>query len=249
MLVLLFQNMVIVNADCAPGCYDSWPGDTVCDSACNNAACNWDGGDCDDDTTTTCSSWFCDSSKLGDGTCNYFCSGPECNYDNGDCNEKCDYTNECSLDKIGEGRCGIFAQATDKWCEFDGSLVCCSDESDFSDCCESNPTVISITVLGIFLLVALPSIWAWRRNRRDNTKDNPPNCCYKLCCPICAIIGHQGCESKMDFVLSYFCCCFFTLCCWTPKAVVVVVENNKDNTYESLEMAVVHVENCEKNNP
>ena len=58
MLVLLFQNMVIVNADCAPGCYDSWPGDTVCDSACNNAACNWDGGDCDDDTTTTCSSWF-----------------------------------------------------------------------------------------------------------------------------------------------------------------------------------------------
>ena len=232
LLTLPLKN-IMVNADCAPGCSDGWPGDDYCDPACNNAACNWDGGDCDDDTnyddtSASCSSLFCSYSQLGDGTCDYFCSGPECNYDNGDCNEKCDYTNECRLDKIGDGECGIFSQTTDKWCEFDGVLVCCSDESDFSDCCEPNPIIISITVVGIFLFVAITSIWAWRRKRRDNTNDDPPNCCYKLCCPTCAIIGHQGCESKMDFVLSYFCCCFFTVCCWSPKT-VVVADNDNDN--------------------
>lgn len=227
LLTLPLKN-IMVNADCAWACPDGWPGDGYCDAACNNAACNWDGGDCDDDTSASCSNIFCSSSQLGDGTCDYFCSGPECNYDNGDCNEKCDNANECRLDKIGDGECGIFSKKTDKWCDFDGALVCCSDESDFSDCCEPNPIIISITVVGIFLFVAITSIWAWRRKRRDNTKDHPPNFCYKLCCPTCAIVGHQGCESKMDFVLSYFCCCFFTLCCWSPKTVVVADNDNNE---------------------
>jgi len=34
--------------DCAPGCHDGWPGDSVCDDVCMNAACDWDLGDCDD---------------------------------------------------------------------------------------------------------------------------------------------------------------------------------------------------------
>jgi len=42
---------------CNPGCEPSWIGDGNCDSACNNEACNWDGGDCG---VTTC----------GDGLCN-----------------------------------------------------------------------------------------------------------------------------------------------------------------------------------
>ncbi|XRB25155.1 hypothetical protein RI054_42g150130 [Pseudoscourfieldia marina] len=32
--------------NCAPGCPSSYPGDGECDSACNNAACNYDNGDC-----------------------------------------------------------------------------------------------------------------------------------------------------------------------------------------------------------
>ena len=31
---------------CSVGCEPYWIGDGYCDSACNNAACNWDGGDC-----------------------------------------------------------------------------------------------------------------------------------------------------------------------------------------------------------
>ena len=80
LLTLPLKN-ILVNADCAP----DWPGDGYCDYACNNAACDWDGGDCDDDTSATCSNIFCSSSQLGHGTCDYFCSGPVCYYDNGDC--------------------------------------------------------------------------------------------------------------------------------------------------------------------
>jgi hypothetical protein len=234
-LLLLPFNNIRINAECAPGCYDGWQGDNVCDNACYNAACNWDDGDCDDDSPSC--SWLCDSSVLGDGTCNYFCSGADCNYDNGDCNESCDYSNECGLDSIGDGSCGLFSQTTDKWCEFDGALVCCSDEPDFSDCCEANTTAISITVVGIFLFVAITSIWAWRRKRRDNTKDDPPKLCYKLWCPVCSVVTHQGCESKLDICMSYLCCCWFSVCCWSPKAVVVV--DNDENYSVDCELPYV----------
>ena len=30
----------------AAGCYSGWPGDGICDDACNVAACNFDLGDC-----------------------------------------------------------------------------------------------------------------------------------------------------------------------------------------------------------
>jgi hypothetical protein len=33
--------------ECAPGCPDNWIDDGMCDSACENYACNYDGGDCD----------------------------------------------------------------------------------------------------------------------------------------------------------------------------------------------------------
>lgn len=32
---------------CSSGCADSWINDNECDSACNNNACNYDGGDCE----------------------------------------------------------------------------------------------------------------------------------------------------------------------------------------------------------
>lgn len=224
-LVLLFQNSIVVNAMCAINCPDSWVGDNWCDSACNNSACNWDDGDCDDDYAASCN-FFCDSSHVGDGTCDYWCSGSDCNYDNGDCVRECDRTDECTLDKVAMGECGFFSQKSDKWCNFGGETVCCSDSADHSDCCESNPVTISSIVVGVFLFLAIPSIWAWKKKRRDNTNDTPPQICYKLWCPVCSIIGHQGCESKMDICMSYWCCCFFTACCWSPKA-VVVVENTE----------------------
>ncbi len=33
--------------ECAPGCPTEWINDGWCDDECYNAACNWDGGDCD----------------------------------------------------------------------------------------------------------------------------------------------------------------------------------------------------------
>ena len=32
---------------CSPGCYNGWEGGGICDEACYNYACNFDGGDCD----------------------------------------------------------------------------------------------------------------------------------------------------------------------------------------------------------
>jgi len=161
--------------DCAPGCYDSWPGDSICDIECYNKECNWDEGDCnyddddiDIDISTACFG-LCDLSELGDGTCNYWCSGSDCNYDGGDCVEQCDNANECVLDNLGVGKCGFYTKNTDKWCEFDGAVVCCSENNDFSDCCESDPVKISITVVGGFLLCIAPCIifgWAWRKKRK-----------------------------------------------------------------------------------
>lgn len=31
---------------CSLGCFSVWVGDQMCDTVCNNATCNWDGGDC-----------------------------------------------------------------------------------------------------------------------------------------------------------------------------------------------------------
>merc|ERR1719379_1484036 len=33
--------------NCAPGCYEGWPGDGICDVACMTEACEFDKGDCD----------------------------------------------------------------------------------------------------------------------------------------------------------------------------------------------------------
>ena len=59
----------------------SYNGDDECDAACNNAACNWDYGDCC--AETTCNA----QEKGGDGNCDTACNNPKCNYDMGDCND------------------------------------------------------------------------------------------------------------------------------------------------------------------
>lgn len=45
--VMLFQVYLTWPVpNCAEGCPGSWIKDGYCDKACNNTACDWDGGDC-----------------------------------------------------------------------------------------------------------------------------------------------------------------------------------------------------------
>ena len=64
---------------CATGCQVSYISDGECDSACNNEACNYDGGDCH-----YCAA-NCQYSSLGDGVCDSACNNAACQYDGGDC--------------------------------------------------------------------------------------------------------------------------------------------------------------------
>lgn len=57
-------------------------GDGKCDPACMNAYCDFDGGDCDEDTQCAAS---CTTAMLGDGVCHPECLVASCNYDNRDC--------------------------------------------------------------------------------------------------------------------------------------------------------------------
>jgi len=69
--------------ECASGCPTSWLADGMCDSACNNAACNFDNGDCAD-TPPRCAP-ECPPNWLADGMCDENCNNAACNYDDGDC--------------------------------------------------------------------------------------------------------------------------------------------------------------------
>ena len=67
---------------CAPGCPEDWIGDGVCDEDCENEACDWDGGDCDD--VSYCAPGCLDS-WIGDGICDEDCHNEACDWDGGDC--------------------------------------------------------------------------------------------------------------------------------------------------------------------
>ncbi len=52
---------------CAPGCPNSYLDDGTCDAVCNNIACNYDAGDCVDDTVTTVDTDDTDDTEGEDG--------------------------------------------------------------------------------------------------------------------------------------------------------------------------------------
>ncbi|CAE7258007.1 Gnptab [Symbiodinium natans] len=83
------------STDCATGCYSSWRGDGECDSSCNNAACNYDDGDCNQECADGCHSHW-----RGDSECDSVCNNAQCNYDDGDCSEaaasSCDSSCKCT---------------------------------------------------------------------------------------------------------------------------------------------------------
>jgi len=104
------------SSDCASGCPDYYINDGACDNACNNYACDYDGGDCDydydsyDSDTAGCDYDSCPESFIGDGMCDSVCNNLACNYDGGDCGSKangegCDQDEDCVSSYCSSGIC------------------------------------------------------------------------------------------------------------------------------------------------
>nr|AAH60638.1 Gnptab protein [Mus musculus] len=101
--------------NCAEGCPGSWIKDGYCDKACNNSACDWDGGDCSGNTagnrfvaggggtgnigagqhwqfggginTISYCNQGCANSWLADKFCDQACNVLSCGFDAGDCGQ------------------------------------------------------------------------------------------------------------------------------------------------------------------
>ncbi|XP_041071967.1 N-acetylglucosamine-1-phosphotransferase subunits alpha/beta isoform X3 [Carcharodon carcharias] len=98
--------------NCADGCPGSWIKDGYCDKACNNSACDWDGGDCLGNIAgnrgggaggvVNAQAWQfagglpgitycnqgCANSWLADKFCDQACNVLSCGFDAGDCGEE-----------------------------------------------------------------------------------------------------------------------------------------------------------------
>jgi hypothetical protein len=135
--------------------------------------------------------------------------------------------NVMSCPNVWDGHCGVFNKPTDKWCDYDGTdaNVCCS--ADFSDCCESDGGSVAVAIVIPIVFVGI-CIWLCKRRRgRDNTNEDPPNCCFKFWCPHFAVFSYQGCENGLDACMVCFLGTWFTMCCWQPKKVCVGESNPK----------------------
>lgn len=234
-----------VGADCSTGCYDSWRGDGWCDSECDNAACNYDDGDCG---STSCS-FMCSNSQLGDGTCDYWCNTEACNYDDGDCTNDDDtndddtsgggffdddiWTGECSLTScpnVHGGHCGALSIKTDKWCEMGGTDVCCAQNSD--ECCDPNGGAIAGIIIGIVAFISVCCYYCCNCKKKNDNDEEVPNLCFKFWCPTCAVCSHQGCDEPRDVISSLCLCWLFTICCWEPKNKTYAAPSNNENNIE-----------------
>ena len=71
----------------SPFCPLAWKGDCVCDESCNNAACDFDGGDCAETQSTQCTqcSPGCYGFWIRDDNCDTLCNNHACDFDGGDC--------------------------------------------------------------------------------------------------------------------------------------------------------------------
>ncbi|KAK9400033.1 N-acetylglucosamine-1-phosphotransferase subunits alpha/beta [Crotalus adamanteus] len=116
--------------NCAEGCPGSWIKDGYCDKACNNSACDWDGGDCIGNSVGSrygagggavggignVPSWQfgagisgvsycnqgCANSWLADKFCDQACNVPACEFDAGDCGQ--DHFGELYKKEIQESK-------------------------------------------------------------------------------------------------------------------------------------------------
>jgi hypothetical protein len=80
------------------GCEGDLLGNGMCNSECNNAACNFDMGDC------RCANTGCPAYLLGNSQCDEMCNNAECEDDYGDCLDRCIVAN-CSLYLLADGEC------------------------------------------------------------------------------------------------------------------------------------------------
>ena len=103
------------SSECAPGCPDSYITDGICDSACNNAECGFDGGDCSECAPGCYDRW------IANGMCNYACNNAECGYDGGDCSE---CAPGCYDSWIGNGMCDTACVNAE--CAYDGHDCYCA---------------------------------------------------------------------------------------------------------------------------
>ena len=104
-------------------------GDGVCDSICNNALCNFDGGDCA--STSECSPG-CTAALLTNGVCDDACNNAACNFDNELCVGIATCSEECQS-WGGDGYCDSSCNTEE--CTWDSGDCCASSCVDATfDC-------------------------------------------------------------------------------------------------------------------
>jgi len=99
---------VLSEGYCASGCPEEWKNDGWCDTGCNNAACNFDEGDCDGvpDYDASCPT-DCATHMQGDGVCDHQCYSMQCNYDDGDCDGDPMHPDHCDpMHHVVDAVCG-----------------------------------------------------------------------------------------------------------------------------------------------
>eukprot|EP00727_Mastigamoeba_balamuthi_P014777 m51a1_g9925 putative peptidase c14 (1275) ;mRNA; f:497-6537 len=149
-------DVLVGNGQCNPECYnyshscallcdEGSINNSVCNAACNVAACDYDGGDCSREYSCTAA-----PSSLGNGRCTAYYNTSGCNYDGGDClfcaprcsvsmanNSRCDYAcynEQCNWDgglcdkRVGSDFCSVNCNKSQV-----GDGVC--DEACFSEVC------------------------------------------------------------------------------------------------------------------
>jgi hypothetical protein len=138
---------------CSFGCQPSMVQNGACDTACNNAACNFDGTDCNcERASPQCTSWQrgnqqcdaacnnaaclfdkgdcdclnggCTAAMMGNGICDAACNKPACGNDGADC--RC--TNRgCQMQRVADDVCDAVCNVPE--CQMDGGDCACLNAS------------------------------------------------------------------------------------------------------------------------
>ncbi|GMH84715.1 hypothetical protein TrVE_jg5244 [Triparma verrucosa] len=106
---------------------------------------------------------------------------------------------------------GVWKSLPNVWT---GSIEVVSDKRVRSDDSTSSSGGISLG-LGKSSSTS-PSSQTMDRSGNAAPQKPPPGFCYKLWCPCCAVLTHEGCTFNF-WLASFFWWCGFTVCCWTPK--------------------------------
>jgi hypothetical protein len=103
---------------CSSNCLNFFKNNGICEAACYNSGCGWDGDDCQD---KKCSE-KCTLDMVGNGVCDDECDTPECNYDSEDC--KCKKTG-CDVKLLGNKQCD--ATCNNPECSYDADDCLCAN--------------------------------------------------------------------------------------------------------------------------